>query len=235
MLIGIAGPKGSGKSTAAKLLTRKHAVDKPAIEVLKERAGYWWRSASLLQLDRGVQVEMADDLKTLCQLMFDIPYKYLWGPSKLRDRYDHTLAMLMVGRSRMQPRLADAVVDLFTANCLTPRRILRLVGDAYREDNPNHWVELVEPRIKKLLREQEERLVVVTGIRYVNEAMLIQRLGGKTLMMRNPHTLRAPDHSSEEFDFDVDDEILNPGELRALKSRLDNTLSNMFSSWHRTY
>lgn len=106
------------------------------------------------------------------------------------------------------------------------RRLLQLWGtEVGRVSEPDKWVKLGERRIREHLGAAEvvPVLVVVTDVRFGNEAEMIRRLGGRVAEVVAPPEVRArrlggqlpPSHPTEEIDFRPDYWIDNSIDGRA--------------------
>lgn len=212
MIIGICGAKGSGKSTTA--------------NILKEL------------VPGAVDIAFADPMKEFCKKVFDFSKEQLWGPSEEREKPDERYP-------RSRPHLwVKAPYSLKTcARCraiycaqhsetcddfLTPREALQQLGTEWgRACYPEVWVEYGIRRAKALLRPDLERwggvsLVIVTDVRFQNEADAIRAAGGKVLRVTRPGCGTSDSHASEAeaATMDVDLEIPNDGTLDDLKKAL---------------
>jgi len=104
------------------------------------------------------------------------------------------------------------------------RWILQRYGTEYRRDrDPDHWVNRAIATIGTL-----DGLVVVTDVRFANEAAAIHHLGGTVARVETPDHIREtrlghlpPPHTSELIDFPTDHTINNthhptyPNQLRS--------------------
>ena len=99
------------------------------------------------------------------------------------------------------------------------RWILQHYGTEYRRaQDPDYWVNKVEETIWGFHGEQ---IVVVTDVRFANEADLIRELGGLVVEVRADEMIRRrriggplpPSHASEIIDFPVDAVIRNNDQL----------------------
>jgi len=80
----------------------------------------------------------------------------------------------------------------------SPRQILQELGDHCRRDNPRFFVIHLRSRIENA-QKQGIKNIVVTDVRYDNEARLIEELHGKVIeIKRNKTTTRLLAHSSEQ-------------------------------------
>ncbi len=154
---------------------------------------------------RYLPFAFADPLKLVIRDLFDIDDNVLWGPSTNRTG--------------------------------EVRRMLQELGtDFARKYRPNVWVEKLRRRVVMARNDGCDYLqlhnqhalavaqgIVVTDLRFPNEAAVIQELGGKLIRIVRPgsgdhETDEAVNHASEtETDsFDVDEVILNHSTLEDL-------------------
>lgn len=98
------------------------------------------------------------------------------------------------------------------------RRLLQWWGtDFRRAEDEDHWVNITAGEIEDIERENETDVVVVTDIRFGNEADMIRSFGGLLLQVTaSRDTLKerlggevAPSHPSEVIDFATNGVILN--------------------------
>lgn len=176
MIIGLVGPRGSGKSTVASHLSKAHGF---------------------------VEVAFATPLKDGLAALFDVDRR-LFDDPELKDAAHADLA----GR--------------------TPRAVMQHVGTdvvrrTYGED---FFVERMRRRLDGLGASR----VVVSDVRFPNEAALIRRLGGEVVFVRRFHPMLLGVHVSERSllpescDRTLDNvPPTSPAELRA---RVDQLLSS---------
>lgn len=213
-ILGLAGPKGSGKSTNEKILCERHGF---------------------------VALAFADPLKRLLQTFFEVPKEILWGPSKARDtttiplRDPEYLADVDARLQRHSPG-ADARLPLlpwkewgFEAALMafvkalreeqrdpTVREMLRWVGTDWAvTHDPMVWIRETLRTVEDLRRggvfytyDPAEGIklargplpstgpwtgqaVVLTDVRHKTEAEAIRRIGGKVWWMDAAQRLAA--------------------------------------------
>jgi hypothetical protein len=142
----------------------------------------------------GEHLSFAEPLKRVCSYVFDIPYDEL---------------NTQEGKARVHENGFG----------FTNRRILQLVGtDAFRNlVDSEVWV-------AKFRREAEEfEYVVVTDLRFDNEAEIIKSMGGVIISItRDNNPIEVEDHSSEVGVSDdlIDLVIENNGSIKDLELRL---------------
>jgi len=111
---------------------------------------------------------------------------------------------------------------------ITPRQALQTLGtDCVRKAfGDDFWIK----RLQLVIREQKCRLVVITDVRFRNEAESIKAKGGVLWQIKRPLTdAAAGAHISEtEMDsFDDWDEVINnDGSLELLYGRIEVALAN---------
>lgn len=101
---------------------------------------------------------------------------------------------------------------------VSPREIMQYLGDHCRNYNPNFFVTHMRYRIEKA-QEQGIKNIVVTDVRYDNEAKLIKELGGKIVKIeRDITTTKHTRHSSEKGILTqlIDHTIVNNGTIEHL-------------------
>jgi len=219
-MIAVAGPKGSGKDTVARMVCG-----------FEERPEF-------------VRVAFADELKRLCRVIFPVPEAVLWGPSERRDapqrfpllaRSDvHFRADLVAKAVHVLVRGHRTIAEVETAlagfinrafdkltaeGALTPRYLLQQFGTEFGRALYEHiWIDRVAQITEHLADnniEYEETVgttyrttpraydylgVVVSDCRFPNEALRVRELGGEVWWIddakRNDRT-KPPEHASE--------------------------------------
>jgi len=112
---------------------------------------------------------------------------------------------------------------------ITPRHALQTLGtDCVRKTfGDDFWVK----RMQLTMSMYEDKLVVVTDVRFLNEAQSIKKQGGLLWQIKRPLTdAAAGTHISEtEMDsFEGWDEVINnDGSLELLKARVDMALAKV--------
>lgn len=150
-IIGLTGARGSGKSTAA--------------------AG----------LDRGgdetwIELSFAEDLKSLVEEQFGLAEESVFGTQEQKDAY--------LGEDWL---VSDAVADLGRpwseryARPWSGRYLCEYVGEMFRRADPDHWVKKVRADIEAWRAEGAITGVVISDLRYPNEADMVHDLGGDVI------------------------------------------------------
>ncbi len=98
------------------------------------------------------------------------------------------------------------------------RRLLQWWGTEYRRaEDPDYWSKKGIAQAVSLAASPNVHLVVITDVRFANEADVIHEAGGLVYEVRAPSDVRRerlggqlpPAHASEEIDFEVDGVIWN--------------------------
>lgn len=154
-----------------------------------------------------VKLSFADPLKEACRQIFDLSQSQLHGDEK------------------------ENIDDYWG---VTPRQILQYVGTELFRDQmvkliPNIgkdiWIKVMDKKIKKIFKGGAKG-VVITDIRFENEAKLIKSLGGIVIKVVRPSSeiKGLPDHSSEKLNFEADYTIINDGSIKYLHDQLCHQL-----------
>jgi hypothetical protein len=112
----------------------------------------------------------------------------------------------------------------------SPRQLLQLTGDKMRELYPDIFIKNVHIQIEKYLNDKNY-CIIVTDIRYNQEAELIKSLGGKIIKLERTinNNNNNDTHSSEQ---DIKDEYLdyviyNDYGLRELEIELERIMEEL--------
>lgn len=163
-VIGLTGPIGSGKDTVAELL-RTHC------------------GAHVLAFADALRAEIVE--------AFRIEPVYLTR----RETKEHPISALalahcldtaFVGRMLIQHQLFnDNQLSLDAPR--SPRQIMQWWGTEYRRNaQPGYWVSKAAQHIRWLHQALRTRLVVITDVRFEDEAHLVRSLGGQIWQIKRP-------------------------------------------------
>ncbi len=134
-----------------------------------------------------VMMAFANELKTRCQEAFDLSYEQLWGDDK----------------EVLDKRYMKASEQYWTA-----REIMQDYGAFYRTIDGKFWVK----NLFKVIEEKEYTNVIITDVRYVNEADYIINNGGYVIRVDRDskddvHNMQHPSEieldNYKRFDFTV--------------------------------
>jgi len=191
MIIGISGKARSGKDTFSNMLTEElNKVSYPPY----------------------IMMAFAHELKTRCQTAFDLSYEQLWGDDK-------EVADKRYIKTRKDPRpeiqqhkevgtIPGSPVDVYW----TAREIMQNYGAFYRTVDNEFWIK----NLFRVAEDKEYNNVIITDVRYRNEAEYIQhKKGGYVVRVdrENKDDVHNMQHPSEVeldnyggFDFVVNNE-----------------------------
>lgn len=175
-LIGISGKSGTGKSTAADYLVKRH--------------GY-------------TELAFADRLKQVARMMFGFTWQQLYGSGRNYPCHIENL---------------------------TPRQCLQKLGDFGRRLWPDIWVWHVTQEIRQL--QKRGMPVVVSDVRYPNEARELRGMGAVLIRLEWPRNLfSCHDFSHHESEIALDDWdrwdylFINSGSLTDLQRFIDSIVA----------
>lgn len=202
LLIGLTGRPLAGKDTIGQMLTA---------------AGFWTMS-------------FADALRHECAAAWGVtPYTFTQ-----RETKEVALPRLAVARCRdIGFRLlgTDPDRDWDLEAPRSPRWVMQQWGTEYRRaQRPDYWVDRARDHIQAQRREQCHR-IVITDVRFPNEAECIRRMGGWVLRVHRPElapmTPDAAAHASERQAalLSADAEIHNDGTLDHLRAEVARVLA----------
>jgi len=108
------------------------------------------------------------------------------------------------------------------------RRLLQQLGVIVRDYDKNFWVGRVAQQVNELKEKDEGVHIVVTDIRFVNEADLIRSLGGRTIRIERDTGIEDAHISETELDaYKFDDVIANNGSYDQLYTFVDDLFSRV--------
>jgi len=210
-LVGLAGPAGAGKSTAAALIA----------------ADGGWRLISFAEPLRAWACELHPEWALLDLLGADKDRQRPPGPlgwGRAEDIVIQHLAELTGADVVCLHPFGIAGLVSALQEWLSPRATLRLLGDAVKAVDPEAFVRHAARRIERARQAGES--VVVDDVRYEPEATLIRTLGGVILHVRRPGIAYRRDHTSEQgiAATPPDRHLCNPATLRELRGELLSVL-----------
>jgi hypothetical protein len=137
-------------------------------------------------------------------------------------RIDPLIPTALNGAFRVHVRLSDLVADAgweySKATYPEVRRTLQRIGQTIREDDPDYWVNVARRKISAA--EQWNMPVVVTDVRYPNEAEMLRSRGFRMVRIVRPGASAGEGaaHESENLlnDYTVDATVYNEGSVELL-------------------
>jgi hypothetical protein len=241
-IIGLCGQAGAGKDTAADYLVKQYNCTK---------------------------IAFASPLKAVAEELF--PYDNVYGPSEKReervpvpvfDSYNSRLDVLndknvcnkirsIVGNNidyRAIDEWCTGMARIYTAsgNLMSARFFLQNLGtNLARRWNANIWVNIGIESANRLLN-QSASIVVISDVRFRNEALAIKAAGGRLWKMVNPDTTSSDSHISETEVETIPKEWFNsiiyngkpivasylPTRLKSLQLKIDNCMAKLKATEH---
>ena len=189
-IIGLVGRAGAGKDTVAEILT---------------------------EAEDAALIAFADALRNEIKEAFGVGIECMLRRDE-KERPTMSLAIARCADKRFISRMEALSENPFSPR--SPREILRLWGTEYRRscDSYTYWIERLQATIDAHIA-AGRRILVVTDVRYLNEAIHIQSIGGKLWRIKRPIAdIAAVSHSSEADvnRIEVDLTIHNNGSLGQL-------------------
>lgn len=158
-----------------------------------------------------VNMAFAHELKLRCQAAFDLSYEQLWGDDKevLDKRY------MKPEKSYAYEPADDKLPDRYW----TAREIMQNYGAFYRTIDNEFWIK----NLFRVAEDKEYTNVIVTDVRYMNEAKYIQhKKGGYVIRVErgskdDVHNMQHPSEVELDNYGDFDFTVNNNGTLDDLR------------------
>lgn len=120
------------------------------------------------------------------------------------------------------------------------RRMAQTLGDWGREQNgPQFWVQRMADRLARMHEAANVRalpdVLIVTDVRYQNEATMLTRLGGRVVRVERHAALAVREHSSERQHVSSHHLLLNNGTLDELRTAVDTLTTALLADTREGY
>lgn len=174
----------------------------------KKRSGKDTVAEYLVKNHGFIRIGFADALKNACKEIFNLSDNQLYGTEEEKERPDEYWKH-------------------------SAREILQKVGtELFRNELPKHlsnisndiWIRVVDKKIKDLLAAGHNK-IVISDVRFENEAEYIKNSGGIIIKLNRP-SLSADSHSSEKNIDNIiaDNTINNTSTLEELYTKVENII-----------
>jgi len=216
------GNAGAGKDEAAKQLVLKHNF---------------------------VPLAFADPMKRFLADIFDWDEDRLWGPSENRAKDDPRYQVPLFGLSdeEARPKFLNARYALQTLGhefgremCCYDTWVLYAMRIAKKIESGGYYYDRVKGFLQQgqsgcpLLAEEPKKNIVITDLRYRNEAEVVRAAGGLLVRVKRwvPKIRISPKHQSEKDLLDVHDDdfdwiLYNRSTLEDLWAQVDHMIANL--------
>lgn len=216
-IIGLTGHAGAGKDTVASIILDTYTGN-------------------------GGAIGFADALRQEVCFAFDV-YMHTLTCRETKETPHPDLALHRCCDDRFVKRMTEhytsglreggivgEVLDLSAPR--SPRQIMQWWGTEYRRHtSPGYWLDKMRNHIARGFGMHQAGLIVITDVRFADEAALVRELGGKLIQITRPGTGDgAGKHESETAgtEFAPDAVIHNSGTLQDLQSAAIAQLHELF-------
>jgi len=150
------------------------------------------------------ELSFAEPLKKVCKAMFDFSDEQLYG--NLKETIDE--------RWGITPRTTFQ----FVGTDLVRNKIYNILPDI----GENFWVKRFEMELSQLLVNEQSRNIIISDVRFPNEAEIIKKLGGIIIKVVRPDIKNNDLHTSENLidEISADYNIINDGSIDDLYCKL---------------
>ena len=243
-IIGISGQAGSGKDTLAKYILVKA---------------------------NGFKGAFADPMKALTRKVFRFTDEQQWGPTEMRNavderykafdamRFNNVLSSYCNVRDQWLASISHgtpegrAALDAWLWGCLThlpltPRFALQTLGTEFgRTMEEGLWIRVMAERAKALATTEPNGIIVITDLRFINEAKWLREQGSCVVRIVRPYVTGeaanlagVANHKSEQEQKGYDmvalmtHTINNDGTLEDLEKKAEAFLTDVGIPWSNT-
>lgn len=194
-LIGLTGPAGSGKDATADVLVKGHGFKKMAF---------------------------ADALRAEVCAAFSVPLDYLTD-REAKEIPIRALALAQCYDDKFIDAVEKAVGGLDHLAPRSPRQIMQWWGTEYRRSqSESYWIDRAIKRMGSLLIRRQS--VVVTDVRFANEAEALRSMGGAIWQVQRPGLQPVEGRHASAVtgdEFAPDKIVFNAGDLQHLQSLVE--------------
>lgn len=225
-VIGLMGDRGAGKDTVADMMMSEI---------------YSWTECSCMK------VAFADWLRETCSEVFSIEYRRFLD----QDKKEKTFRNFFGFKKKIKPteRMSFSLVTeiarkLFLTNLKmknihdnfmahpgfnTPREMLQFIGTDICRDivAENFHLRLMEKNIESILERSSDAIIIVTDIRYENEAELIRKFEGPVIKVDRKGTTQGTHSSDDIGEIASDIVIKNDADLEELHTQVIDIINDM--------
>lgn len=178
--------------------------------------------ASYLIKERGFERKaFADPLKQSIAALFDIPFADV---DKLKNDPSVTVCLIPTWIADESSGTPTAAIGSWMRQ-MSFREVLQRYGTEAHRDifGQDFWIDITLP----VQGYYPGRAIVVTDVRFKNEAKRIKDLGGVVWGIDRPGLVSEDTHASEVIDFRVDQLIVNDGTIDELFAKVEDLLSKV--------
>jgi len=146
---------------------------------------------------------------------------YLFHRGYMRIRFAGPLKAMLrqigLSEDHTDGKLKEEPCDILLGK--TPRWAMQTLGTEWGREciGEDFWINVFKHAV---LRQPEKIPIVCDDIRFINEAAMIESMGGAVYYVDRPRTWKA-DHSSEQFNWLPPNVIRNHGSVRELEDFLE--------------
>lgn len=196
-IIGLAGRAGAGKDTCA--------------DILCAHEGFW-------------RIAFADPLRA--EIMGSFGIDACFFSRDLKERRTPSLAIARSDDSQFIQRMAALGEDIHKPR--SPREIMRWWGTEYRRhQDSQYWTDRMIETVDQAIRTGTHHHIVITDVRFLNEAQCIESMGGEIWMVQRGIADKHPASHQSEYELSrihPTTIVNNNGTLADLADAIENLL-----------
>jgi hypothetical protein len=165
---------------------------------------------------RIARLAFADALRDEISQAFGVEWALLADPARKLERTQQ-LAL----RNCTEPGFCAWAWELQFLDEVSPRTLMQRWGDWRRAEDTDYFVKLARDKLARLTERSELDAVIVTDVRFHNEARLVRSVRGELWRITRPQGPTPNRHPSEWLLLEalVDAELANDGSLEQLAKK----------------